>query len=178
LAKDGATLMNMTPTHPPAGATPILRQVVVWALILAWGLALSGAASAADGLVHAKNFQADAKRRLPVMVLFSAPGCTYCDRVKREYLIPMHKDPAYRNRVLFREVTVDSTAQLTGFDGMRITEGQFAAANKVFIVPTVMVFDTHGRPTGDAIVGLLIPDFYSGYLEAAIDEGLSRIRGK
>ena len=160
----------------------MLRAVAAWALILAWGLGLTGAAHAASGLVHAKNFQADgrvaAKRQVPVMVLFSTSNCPYCERVKNEYLVPMHKDPAYRNRVIFREVTVNSTAALTGFDGKRTTEGAFAAAHQVFIVPTVMVFDTQGTPTSEAIVGLLIPDFYFGYLEAAIDEGLVKVRGR
>ena len=140
------------------------------------------AANGPDKLVHASNFQADAqtaaKRQVPIMVLFSTPNCPYCERVKREYLVPMHKDPAYRNRVIFREVTVDSTAAITGFGGTRTTEGAFAAENKVFIVPTVMVFDTQGKPTSEAIVGLLIPDFYFGYLEAAIDEGQGKVRNR
>ena len=34
------------------------------------------------------------------------------------------------------------------------------------------------RENSDAIVGLLIPDFYFGYLEAAIDEGGRKVRGK
>jgi thioredoxin-related protein len=157
-------------------------MLAAWALILAWGLTLPAAASAADSLVHARNFQADAqaagKRGVPIMVLFSAPNCPYCERAKREYLIPMHKDRAYRNRVIIREVTVDATTPLTGFDGTRTTEGAFAAANKVFIVPTVMVFDTHGNATSEAIVGLMIPDYYFSYLEAAIDGGLGKMRGK
>ncbi len=160
----------------------MLRQFAAWALILAWGLVLPGTAGAASGLVHAKNFQADArtatKRRVPVMVLFSSPTCPYCERVKNEYLVPMHLDPAYRSRVIFREVTIDSDATLTDFGGTPITESAFAAAHKVFMVPTVMVFDTQGRATGDPIVGLLIPDFYFGYLEAAIDEGGRKVRGK
>ena len=160
----------------------MLRQFAACALILAWGLGLPGTASAASGLIQAKNFQADArtaaKRRVPIMVLFSSPGCPYCERVKDEYLVPMHQDPAYRSRVIFREVSIGSATPLTGFDGASTTEAAFAAAHKVFMVPTVMVFDTQGKATGEAIVGLLIPDFYFGYLEAAIDEGGRKVRGK
>ena len=172
----------MTTPHPSVRTTTLLRQLAAGILILAWGLALPGAASGASGLIHAKNFQADAqtaaKRRVPIMVLFSSPACPYCERVKSEYLVPMHKDPAYRNRVIFREVTVNAATPLTGFDGTPTTEGAFAAANKVFVVPTVMVFDTQGAATSEAIVGLLIPDYYFGYLEAAIDQGLGKVRGK
>ena len=158
------------------------RLIAAWALILAWGPTLPAAAGAADGLVHAKNFQADARtaaqRQVPVLVVFTSPACPYCERVKREYLLPMHKDRAYRSRVIIREVTVGATTPLTGFDGMPTTEGAFATANKVFMVPTVMVFDTHGAAAGEAIVGLLTPDYYFGYLEAAIDEGGRKVHGK
>ncbi|MBW8329639.1 MAG: thioredoxin family protein [Thiobacillus sp.] len=160
----------------------MLRKFAAWALILAWGLALPGAAGAADGLIQARSFQADARtatqRRVPILVLFSSPSCPYCERVKSEYLMPMHKDPAYRSRVIIREVTIDSTTPLTGFDGKATTEGAFAAAHKVFMVPTVMVFDTRGAAASEAIGGLLIPDFYFGYLEGAIDEGGRKVRGK
>lgn len=182
MAKDDATLMAMTTPHPLEGTTTLLRQLAAWVLILAWGLALPGTAGVADGLVHAKNFQADArtaaKRRVPILVLFTSPTCPYCERVKSEYLVPMHKDPAYRARVIIREVSIDAATPLTGFDGTTTTEGAFAAAHKVFMVPTVMVFDTQGVAAGEAIVGLLIPDFYFGYLEAAIDEGGRKVRGK
>lgn len=160
----------------------MLRMLAAKVLILAWGLALPGAVGAADALVHAKDFQSDArtaaKLGVPILVVFTSPFCQYCDRVKREYLIPMHKDPAYRNRVMIREVTVDASTPLTAFDGERTTEGAFAAAQKVFMVPTVKLFNTHGADASEPIVGLLTPDYYFGYLETAIDEGLSKVRGK
>lgn len=157
-----------------------MQTIAAWALILAWALALPAAAGAADGLIHAENFQLDsrlaAKRRVPILVLFTSPSCPYCDRVKAEYLAPMHKDPAYARRVLIREVTIGASTPLVGFDGARTTEGAFASAHKVFMVPTVMVFDPRGTAVGEPIVGLLIPDYYFGYLEAAIDAGLAKTR--
>jgi thioredoxin-related protein len=157
-----------------------IMRLIAGALILAWGLGLTGPARAADGLVQAKSLQADsrtaAQRRVPILVLFTSPGCPYCERVKSEYLVPMHKDPAYRTRVLIREVTIGSDSPLTDFAGRRTTEGAFSAAHKIFMVPTVMVFDPQGTQVGDPIVGLLSPDYYFGYLETAIDEGLARTR--
>jgi thioredoxin-related protein len=139
-------------------------------------------AGAAEGLVAAQDFQADArtaaKRKVPILVVFTSPSCGYCDRVKREYLIPMHKDAAYRNRVIIRELSVDSALPMVDFDGTRTTQGAFASAHKVFMVPTVKVFDTRGNEVGDAIVGLLSPDYYFGYLESAIDTGMRQVRGK
>lgn len=152
------------------------------ALILAWGMAVTLTAQAASGLEHARNFKLDGhdagKRQVPVMVLFSSPNCHYCERVKREYLVPMHRDKTYRSKVIIREVTIGSTAPLVEFNGATATEGAFAAAHKIFMVPTVMVFNPQGKATGEAIVGLLTPDYYFGYLETAIEDGLRATRGK
>lgn len=152
------------------------------ALILAWGMMLSGTASAGSSLTHASNFKLDgrdaAQKKVPVLVLFSTPECPYCERVKRDYLMPMHQDPAYGKKVIIREVTVGTNAPLTDFNGTSTTEGAFATAHKVVMVPTIQVLDTRGKATGEAIVGLLIPDFYFGYLESAIEEGVRIVRGK
>ncbi len=157
------------------------RSTAIRGLILAWGLVLSCAVSAASGLIHAKNLQADAqlaaKRKVPILVVFTSPGCHFCHRVKEEYLALMDKDPAYRRKVLIREITMGDPSPLTDFNGTPTTEGAFAAAHKVFMVPTVMVFDTHGNETGEAIVGLLTPDFYFGYLMSAIEAGMAKVRG-
>jgi thioredoxin-related protein len=160
----------------------MMRLIAVWAWILACAWALPGTAGAAEGLIAAQDFRADAriaaKRKVPLLVVFTSPTCGYCDRVKHEYLIPMHKDPAYRSRVVIRELNVDSASPLVDFDGTRTTQGAFASAHKVFLVPTVKVFDTRGNAVGDAIVGLLSPDYYFGYLESAIDAGIRKVRGK
>jgi thioredoxin-related protein len=158
------------------------RLIATCLIILACGLAVSGAASAASGLVHAKNLQADAqlaaKRQVPILVVFTSPGCHYCERVKSEYLAAMNQDPAYRSKVIIREITMGDTKPLTDFNGTSTTEGEFAATHKVFMVPTVIVFDTNGAETSEAIVGLLSPDYYFGYLLSAIETGMDKVRGK
>lgn len=157
-----------------------MRRLAAWTLILAWGLTLT--VHADDGLVRATNLQTDAReaarRQVPILILYSSAFCHFCERVKREYLIPMHKDRAYRKRVIIREIEMSSTRPLTGFDGKPTTEGAFAVASKVIMVPTVKVYDTRGNETGDPLVGLLTPDYYFGYLEAAIDEGLRKVRSR
>ena len=158
------------------------RFITLLAAILAWAFIMSAPALALDRLPQARNFKADGQdataRKIPIMVLFSSPDCHFCHRVKNEYLLPMLKDPAYKNKVVIREIEVGSQNPLTLFDGRKGTEGAFAAESKVFMVPTIKVFDAQGREVSDAIVGLLTPDYYSGYLDAAIEEGLGKIRGK
>jgi hypothetical protein len=90
----------------------------------------------------------------------------------------MQKGPAWRKKVIIRELEVGSNRPLALFDGTKSTEGAFAAENKVFMVPTVKVFDTRGQEAAEPIVGLLIPDYYFGYIQNAIEEGTRKVRGK
>jgi thioredoxin-related protein len=156
--------------------------IVVWAAILAWGMSLPAMSLAAGSLVDARDFKTDsreaARRQIPILVLFTSPGCHYCEQVKRDYLTPMQKDAAYRKQVIIRELEVGSTRPLVLFDGTKSTAGAFAAEHKVFMVPTIKVFDTKGQETGEPIIGLLIPDYYFGYIQNAIEEGTRKIRGK
>ena len=151
-------------------------------LILTW----AGVASAADGaekwVPMVKNFAAESreavKRRVPVLVVFTAPGCGYCKRVIEDYLIPMQKDATSRGRVVIRRVELGNTGKLIGFDGKETSHMEFASEHSVFLAPTVMFFDAQGNALTRPIVGLLSPDFYGGYLEAGIEESTEKVRAR
>ena len=160
----------------------MIRFITLLIAILAWGLGTPTSSLAADSLPHARNLKTDgrdaAEKQIPILVLFSSPDCHFCHRVKSEFLLPMLKDPAYKNKVMIREIEAGSQNPLTLFDGRRGTEGAFAAENKVFMVPTIKVFDAQGHEVSEPIVGLLTPDYYFGYLDSAIQEGIKKIRGE
>ena len=150
------------------------------AAILAWALVLPALSAAGADVPLAENLQAEGKvaesRRVPIMLLFSSPFCTYCDRVKAEYLGPMVNDPAYRDRVIIRQIEAGSDWTLIGFDGKKTTHGAFAASQKIVMVPTIKVVDAQGRELASPIVGFLTPDFYFGHIQGAMEEGLGKMR--
>lgn len=151
------------------------------AAILAWAFALpvTAAGSHAD-VPMAESLQAEAKKarsdRIPIMLVFTSPFCPYCDRVKADYLGPMINDPAYRDKVIIRQIEAGSDWGLVGFDGKKTTHGAYAASQKIVMVPTVKVVDAEGRELAKPIVGFLTPDFYFGYIEDAMKEGLQKMQ--
>lgn len=158
-----------------------MKRVLLLLPILTWALTTPAwAASNFKDVPHSRNLKADstlaAVHQAPLMLVFTSPGCHFCATVKNEYLIPMLKDPAYKGKVVIRQVEVGSDTVLNGFDGKKLTEGEFAANLNIFMVPTVKVFDAKGREVAKGIVGLLTPDFYQGFLDMAIDEGSQNIR--
>jgi thioredoxin-related protein len=152
------------------------------AAILACGLSLSASVGARAEVPVVKSFQADAKlaktEKKPIMVLFFARDCHFCERVLHEWLEPMSRDKSYTDRVLLRRVEVGGTARIKDFAGKPITQGEFASFEGVFMVPTIKVFDASGKEVSEPIIGLLTPDFYGGYLDQAIQAGVDKLRGK
>jgi thioredoxin-related protein len=124
----------------------------------------------------AAESQAAQAKQLPVLVLFMSPKCPYCEQVLKEFLIPMQHNPEYGARVVMRQVAIDSNAKLLDFAGHATTHAQFSAHQKIKLVPTIKLFDVHGKELTDPIVGLLTPDFYGSYLDQAIGEALAKVR--
>jgi thioredoxin-related protein len=148
--------------------------------ILAWALVLPVLAAKREDVPMAENLRAEGKkaesRKLPIMLVFTSPFCTYCDRVKEEYLGPMVDDPVYRNKVIIRQIEAGSDIPLVGFDGGKTTHGAYAASQKIVMVPTIKVVDAQGRELASPIVGFLTPDFYFGHIQDAMEEGLEKMR--
>jgi hypothetical protein len=148
--------------------------------ILAWALTLPVPAAGRDDVPMAEDLRAEGRqaesRRVPIMLVFTSPFCIYCDRVKAEYLGPMVDDPAYRDKVIIRQIEAGGDFALIGFDGRKTTHGAYATSQKIAMVPTIKVVDAQGRELAQPIVGFLTPDFYFGYIMDAMNEGLEKMR--
>lgn len=168
----------------------VLREILACGLV-ATG-ALPGLAAHADprkpGLAaHAVNLPAasdlqrdaaaSARDRVPILVFFDRGDCPYCERALREYLVPMSRDEKWRERAIYRQIEVDREFPLTDFDGTPTTHRAFAARYRAALTPTVMIVDGRGQRIGDALIGLMTPDFYAAYLENAVTAGIKQLRG-
>lgn len=116
-------------------------------------------------------------QKLPMVVLYSQAGCHYCDEA-RTYLVPMADDPANAQRVLFRQIDIDSDATLTDFAGKPSTHRRLAREVGAKLTPTVSVLDAEGRALGEPIVGMRLPDFYGQYVDNAIDDARAAMAGR
>jgi len=163
--------------------TNCLRQFRLLFLILACSVGAACAQTQVPLLQYADDFAAIGKvaaaRNLPVMLVFTRPGCPYCARAKKNHLEPLSASPGYGSQVIIREIEApNDLIPLRDFDGNQTTHGEFARKYAVQAVPTVIVVNARGEPLADAIVGLNVPDFYNLYLEQAIDAARLRLRAR
>lgn len=114
--------------------------------------------------------------QIPILILFTAPKCPYCERVKQEFLLPVLRNPEYENKVIIRQIEYLDRSRLVSFSGKAITPAQFSQQQKVRLTPTIKLFDAEGHVLTEPLVGLTTPDYYGAYLDRAIDEALAKIR--
>ena len=153
------------------------RKFLVLGPALAWALAARAAPPTAIPL--ATDLQADGRlsrqRKAPIVVLFSLPGCPYCEIVRRSHLAPILTDPKQSRRVIVRQVDIDADEAVVGFSGERTTHARIARAHDVRSAPVVAFWDGEGRPIAEPLRGMLLPDFYSAYLESAVQAARTRL---
>lgn len=136
----------------------------------------------AVGLHPATNLQQDAREARatgrPILVLFMADSCSYCEEVRRLYVQPMSTDPAYRNRLIFRKVNIDDATPMKDFRGRSTSQSSFADAAGVSFTPTVRFYDARGGQLVPQLRGYSSPDFYLAYLQDAADTSIQRWRAE
>jgi thioredoxin-related protein len=157
-------------------------------------LLLAGAAAALGARAHAQAVDAEPhlepladlrpllaqvrRRRIPLLVLFSTPGCPFCREVRRGYLVPRVAEQAAlpSPTLLIREVDITSRALLTDADGRATTQAEFAARYAIRVVPVVALLDERAQPLGEPLVGIDRTGFYEAYLARAIETAERRLR--
>ncbi len=155
----------------------LIKQIlVIFFLVVAINC---GSIAQATGLPVVKDFTVEAKdaqrRQVPILVLFMSESCSYCETVLEEFLLPMQRDPEFKDKVILRQIEISSRDELIDFDGKATTYSRFSGRHKVSGVPNVMLFDGNGQML-TFIEGLLTVDFYYAFLVDAIDESLARIK--
>ena len=82
------------------------------------------------------------------------------------------------NKLLLREVRIDSTRALLDFNKQSITHATFTEQRAIGLVPTIQFTDGVGDILVEDIVGVTTLGFYGAYLEQAIEQSLNTLRLK
>ena len=140
--------------------------------------AVSALAFAESTLTKATDLQADAaaarKAGVPMLVLYSLPGCPYCEAIRRSHLTPLAAEVP--PKAIIRQIDLQSVAALRGFDGKPTTHAEFVRARGIKFAPVVSFFGSDGQPISESLVGTMLPDFYGAYLADALSVATAKVR--
>lgn len=148
-------------------------------------LAVAAGAQAAPGPVQvpvtsdlASDGRTAAQRQLPILLVFSADHCSYCELLEREILKPMLRSGDYADRVLIRKVMLDSSGNLRDFSGETVDAGSFATFRDVYVTPTMLFLDPQGRELAPRLVGINTVEMFGGLVDAAIEQARTKLKAQ
>ena len=105
-------------------------------------------------------------------------GCSYCDRVKQEFLIPLSLDPTWASRFQVARLDMNSADDVADFSGQIITQAQLADQLGSTFSPTLMfLHPVTGVRLSEDIIGLTTPEFYGYYLQNNIAQAYEKLTG-
>ncbi len=155
------------------------RTIILSSLFLIITTLILNPLARAAELPSVKDFTVEAKeshaKQKPILVLFMSHSCPFCKTVLQDYLLPMQRDPAFKDRVILRQIDISSKDTLIDFDGNITSHSAFSAKHQIWGVPHIKLFDSHGQVL-TSIEGLLNVYYYYAYLETAIDESQAKIK--
>ncbi len=158
------------------------RLLLTFLLPLLMTLSVSAAGSDAPAykVPRTADLKADGqlarRQNLPILLMFSQTGCSYCEQVLEQFLEPMRKSGDYTDKVIMRRIKLDSFEEIKDFDGQWREPDEIALRYRASVTPTVVFIDYRGHELAERILGLTTPAFYGGELDDAIDLALQRLR--
>ncbi len=114
----------------------------------------------------------------PLLVLFSETGCQFCERLRRDYLLPMQRNAGYQKKVMFFQVDVDLKTPLRDFSGRASTQAELARHYRIRIMPTVLLLGPQGEVLAEPLVAYQSRDFYGAYIDERINTALAALRAR
>lgn len=157
-----------------------MKKIFSWLFVIL--ACASFPAFAEEGVPPLRDLQQDAKlaqaKHGAILVVLVAENCQYCEHVLNDFLIPMSHNKSYQDRLVMRRLLVSDPADFKDFDGSSTNASFFVGRYGFHFTPTVILLDSQGNLVGKPVIGLSNPDFYGGYLDAAIDAAVAKVRGQ
>ena len=137
-------------------------------------MASSASANNHSEFKELKNLQTLAEKskrlKLPIMLMFGAEWCEYCQQLNEFVFNPMMLGKLYEERVvLMRHVGVDESTPIPDWNGQQINKTQWAYFLNADLTPTVLFFDANGKEVAPRIVGISEITLYAGLIHERLN---------
>jgi len=116
--------------------------------------------------------QADA-HNLPILLLFTAEDCEYCDAIRNNYLIPMVKSGDYVSKILIRQIYIEDYSYLRNAKGELISGDVLAMKYNVDVTPTILFLNSQGKEQALRLVGISNIYYFGDTLDERISQAIS-----
>ncbi len=119
-----------------------------------------------------------AQTKRPILLLISRPGCPYCAQIKSDVLEPMIVSGDYKNKIIMRELTLNTSDNIRNFDRTIINTSDVAIKYNIKVTPTLLFLNSKGRELTKRIVGINTVELFSYYVDQAIDQAVLKLHSR
>jgi len=146
-----------------------LKTFSLMILLLCSGFVSNLNASSNSGFKELQNLQTLGSKanelQLPIMLMFGAEWCEYCELLTEFVFAPMMLGGLYEEKVvLMRHVGVDEDQPIPDWQGDEIKKAEWAYHLDADLTPTVLFLDGNGREVAPRIVGISEITQYAGVI--------------
>jgi len=113
-----------------------------------------------------------------LVLVFASSDCGYCTVLEEEILKPMLRSGDYDHRIVLRKVMLDAGETVVDFTGETVETEAVADRYGIFVTPTVLFVDGEGTELAGRLIGINTVELYGGYMDAAIEQAVARIRAR
>lgn len=162
-----------------------MKNTVLGTLValMSFSLVTFASNSAGKNAVHvatsndlAQLAQQSRQERVPVLLVFSADHCPYCELLDAEILRPMLLSGQYKQKVIIRKIETDNVSEVRDFNGRIISMGALMSRHKVFVTPTMLFLGPDGEELSERLVGINTVEMFGGLVDDAIAVSLHKLR--
>jgi len=118
------------------------------------------------------------EKSLPIMLVFSADHCPYCEILENEIIKPMIFSGDYTNRALIYKINIDDSNKIIDFDGEQISNFDFASNQNAYVTPTMVFLDPNGKELYKRILGVNTVEMFGGRVDQALAASLNKLRSQ
>jgi hypothetical protein len=90
----------------------------------------------------------------------------------------MLKSGGYADKIIIREIIINTDSTLLDLDGSKISAASLADRYSTNVTPTLLFLGPDGKELTDRIVGINTIELFSYYVDQAIDEAVLNFKSR
>lgn len=105
-----------------------------------------------------------------LLLILTRSTCPYCKALMKNVMLPLVKSGVWDQRVILRELEIDSSPAILDFSGKPAGAMDFAERYGHPFTPSILFLDRCGREVGLRHTGYDGSDFFEFYLEKSVKQ--------
>ncbi len=113
-----------------------------------------------------------------LLLVLTRSDCSYCQALMKNVMLPLLRSGAWDEQVLIRELELDTSDKIIGFNKQSIAAIPFAEQYGTPFTPSILILDRCGREAGVRHTGYDGSEFFEFYLQKAVKQALKWLAKK